>query len=133
ERTPITAAQDWYFRNVVDELGSTAVDYWTADPDAMGGAAKAVNVGGTVVGSLPALFGMPSMFLMQSGVDPAAELIRQDVDVETAAMVGGVNLAANAIGIRLPAAWGNTLTQRLATGVGGNLAVGVAADAASQA
>lgn len=131
ELAPITDAQDWYFRNVVDDLGSDAVDAWTPSPEAMGSAAKAINVGSNVVGTLPQLFGMPSVFLAQSGMDPATELVRQGVDSDTAAVVGGINLAANAIGLRLPAAWGTTLTQRLATGAGSNLGLGIAADAGS--
>src|SRR5690606_10117289 len=36
-----------------------------------------------------------------------------------------------AVGMRLPAAWGTTLAQRIGTGAGANLGVGVAADAIS--
>ena len=126
-------AADWYFRNVVDDTGGNAVDAWTANPEAMGSAAKALNVGSTVIGSLPQMIATPELFLAQSGLDPATELVRQGVDTKTALAVGGANLAANAIGMKIPAAWGNTLTQRLLTGVGSNLGIGVAADAASNA
>lgn len=123
--------KDWYYRNVVDELGGKAVDAWTPDPASMGSASKALNVGGNVLGSIPQMIGMPGTFLASSGVDPAVELIDQGVDPNTAMKVGAVNLTANAIGMKIPAAWGNTLTQRLVTGAGANLAVGVAADAGS--
>lgn len=123
--------KDWYYRNVVDEFGGRAVDAWTPDPGAMGSASKALNVGGTVIGSIPQMIGMPSTFLASSAIDPAVELVNQGVDAKTAATVGGANMLANAIGMKLPASWGNTLTQRLVTGAGANLGVGVAADAAS--
>lgn len=128
---PTTSSQDWYFRNVVDEVGSNAVDYWTPDPGTLGSAAKALNVGGMVVGSLPQMLGTPGLFLGASGIDPATELVREGVDADTAAAVGGVQLIANAIGMRLPAAWGTTLGTRVATGAGANLAVGAGADALS--
>lgn len=132
-RKESTAAQDWYFRNVTDDLGSDAVDYWTPDPETMGSASKALNVGTNVVGSLPQILGLPTVFLGTSGADPALELTRQGVDTPTALGVGGVSLLANAIGMKLPASFGNTLTTRLATGAGANLAVGATSDAASGA
>ena len=124
-------ATDWYFRNVVDPIGGRATDYWTADPAAMGSASKALSVGSNVLGSVPQMIGMTGTFLANSALDPAVELIDQGVDTQTAAKVGGVNLLANAVGLKIPAAWGNTLTQRLVTGAGSNLAVGAIADAAS--
>jgi len=99
-----TSSQEWYFRNVVDEVGASAVDYWTPDPGSMGSAAKVLNVGGMVVGSLPQMLGTPGLFLGASGIDPATELVREGVDADTAAAVGGVQLIANAIGRRPPAA-----------------------------
>lgn len=130
ERT--TAFTDRYF-GAVDDVGTSAVDYWTPDPAAMGSAAKAINVVGNVAGSVPQMFGAPALFLAQSGTDPAVELVQEGVDAETAMAVGGVNLGVNALGMRLPAAWGTTLTTRVATGAGANVALGVGADAASGA
>lgn len=127
-----TAYSDRYFR-AVDDFGSDAVDYWTADPAVMGSAAKALNIGANVVGSIPQMIGMPALFLSTAGVDPAVELTRQGVDAGTAMGVGAVNLAVNAIGMRIPAAFGNTLTARVASGAGANLALGVAADTTSSA
>lgn len=132
-RKPTTAAQDWYFRNVTDDIGSDAVDYWTPDPETMGSASKALNVGTNVVGSLPQILGLPTVFLGTSGADPALELTRQGVDTPTALGVGGVSLLANAIGMKIPASFGNTLPTRLLTGAGANLAVGATSDAVSGA
>lgn len=123
--------KEWYYKNVVDDFGSDAVDHWTADPASMGSASKALNVGTNVVGAVPQMFGMPGTFLATSGMDPATELLRQGVDVKTAGSVGGVNLLANALGMKIPASFGSKLLTRLTTGAGANLAVGTAADAAS--
>lgn len=126
-----TGAQDAYFGEVVEGVGSNAVDAWTVDPQTMGSAAKAINVGATVAGAVPQMLGLPSVFLGSAGLDPAADLVRQGVDAETAGAVGGVNLVANAVGMRIPAAFGSTLTARVITGAGSNLAIGAATDAAS--
>jgi len=125
-----TAWRDSYF-SLVDDIGGRATDYWTADPEAMGGAAKAVSVLSQVVGSVPQMVATPGVFLAGAGVDPATELTRQGVDAPTALTVGGVNLASNAIGMRLPAAFGTTMAQKVATGAGANLALGAATDVAS--
>jgi GGDEF domain-containing protein len=124
-------ATDWFFRNVVDDTGTRAVDAWTADPQTMGSAAKAINMVGTVAGSIPQIIATPELFLASSALDPGTEVIRQGGDADTALGVAGVNLAANAIGLKIPNAFGSTLTARVATGAGSNVAVGAAADAAS--
>jgi hypothetical protein len=128
---PVTDKQDWWFKNVVEDIGSTAVDYWTPNPQDMGSAAKTINMVGNVAGSIPQMIGAPGLFLGQSAFDPGTEVIRQGGDADTALGVAGVNLAANALGMRLPAAFGTTLTSRVATGAGANVAIGAAADAAS--
>lgn len=128
-----TATQDAYFRDVVEGVGGSAVDYWTPDPVTLSGTAKAINLIGNVAGSVPQMIGTPGVFLASAGLDPSTELVRQGVDAKTAMAVGGVNLAVNAAGMRLPAAFGSTLTTRLATGAGSNLALGIGADAASGA
>lgn len=131
EQTKITSAQDAYFREAVEGVANNAVDYWRPDPLSMGSAAKTMSVVAEVGGSIPQLFGLPAVFLGQSGMAPATDLVRQGVDPTTAGAVGGVNLAANALGMRIPAAWGTGLATRLATGAGSNLGIGIATDAAS--
>jgi GGDEF domain-containing protein len=121
-----------YFQ-AVDDLGGEAVDFWTPDAREYGTAAKTVGVLSNVVGSVPQMFGTPALFLANSGIDPATELVRQGVDTETAMAVGGANLAANAVGMKLPASVGTNVATRMASGAGMNLAVGAAADAASAA
>ena len=105
-------SQEWYFRKVVDDFGNTAADYWTPDPEVMGSAAKTLNVGGQVVGSIPQMIGTPSLFLGNAALDPSTDLVRQGVDADTAAAVGGVNLLANAAGMKIPASFGSTLVTR---------------------
>lgn len=122
---------DWYFRNVVDELGSDAVESWRPNVGAMGSTARALSTVNTVVGSVPQMIGMPGVFLGNSALSPATDLVREGVDVKTATTVGGVNLAVNAIGMKLPAAWGADLATRVGTGASANLATGIAGDAAS--
>lgn len=128
-----TRAQDWYFEHVVDDLGGQAIEAWTPDPAVMGSVARTMSTANTVVGSVPFLFGTPGLFVATSGADPAIDLVRQGVDPWTAGAVGTVHVAANALGMRIPAAWGSTLTQRLTTGVGSNVAIGAATDAGSAA
>ncbi|UWX04614.1 hypothetical protein H1235_07985 [Pseudoxanthomonas sp. NC8] len=99
----------------------------------MGTTARALNTVNTVVGSVPQMIGTPGVFLTSAAMTPATDLVREGVDVETAATVGGVNLAVNAIGMKLPAAWGSNPATRVGTGAGANLTTGVAADAASNA
>jgi hypothetical protein len=126
-----TAHQEKYFSEVVEGLGGNAVEEWTPDPVIMSGTAKTINMVGNVVGSIPQMIGTPGLFLANAGVDPAVDLTKQGVSTEAALGVGAVNLAVNALGMRLPAAFGTGLTTRLATGAGSNLALGVAADASS--
>jgi len=119
-----------YFETV-DRLGNDAVDYWTPDPSTMGTGAKILNVGSNVAGSLPMMIGAPAGFVAESGIGPSTDLIRQGVDADTAFAVGGTNALANAIGMKLPASFGSTLTTRVATGAGANVGLGVGADAIS--
>lgn len=124
-------AADWYFEHVVDDVGSNAVDFWTPDVAVMGSAARAVSNVGTVAGAVPEMIGAPALFLADAAIDPAADLVRGGVDATTASGVGAMNLAVNAVGLRMPAAFGRSLSMRMATGAGTNLVTGVAADAAS--
>ncbi|HVL08090.1 MAG TPA: hypothetical protein VM512_02885, partial [Burkholderiaceae bacterium] len=124
---------DWYFRNVVDDLGTNAVEQWRPDVAAMSSTARALNTVSTVIGSVPQMLGMPEVFLTNAALSPSTDLVREGVDVPTATTVGGVNLAVNAIGLKLPAAWGTNLATRVGTGAGVNLVTGVAGDTASAA
>lgn len=115
----------------VDEVTNSAVDYWTPDAQTMGGAAQVVNTVSQVVGSVPQIVGAPEVFLTSAALDQPVDLIRQGVDADTATGVGLVNLGVNAIGLRVPPAFGSAIGTRLATGAGANLALGAGADVAT--
>lgn len=122
--------KDAYF-GWVDEVTSSAVDYWTPDAHTMGGAAQMVNTVSQVIGSVPQIVGAPEVFLTSAALDQPTDLIRQGVDADTATGVGLLNLGVNAIGLRVPPAFGSAIGTRIATGAGANLALGVGADAAT--
>lgn len=122
--------KDAYF-GWVDEVTSSAVDYWTPDAHTMGGAAQMVNTVSQVIGSVPQIVGAPEVFLTSAALDQPTDLIRQGVDANTATGVGLLNLGVNAIGLRVPPAFGSAIGTRVATGAGANLALGAGADAAT--
>lgn len=124
-------AADWYFRNVVDDLGQDAVDAWAPDAGATGAAASVMGTAFHVLGSVPQIIGAPQLFLTDATLSPATDVIRQGGSTGAALGTGAVSLAANAVGMRLPAAWGNTLAQRIGTGAAANVAVGAVQNAAT--
>lgn len=130
------AAQDLYFENVVEDLGNEAVDYWTPDANAMGSGAKALSSLYGVVGSLPQILGGPggqALFLNSAALGQSTEVTRQGGSTEAVLGTGALNLGVNALGLQLPAAFGSTLTQKIATGAGANVALGAGSDAANAA
>ena len=124
--------QDWYYRNVVDNLGFNAVDHWTADPAQVGTAGRITGGLAEMVLPLMAGGGNPALLGATESFEPSANLVRHGVDADTAAGVGLTQGASTLVGFKLPAAWGNNLTQRLITGAAGNLAVGTATQGAQQ-
>lgn len=124
-------AAEWVFENVVDGVGQEAVDYWTPDAATSGSAAQTAGTVFQVIGSVPQMFGAPALFLSDAAVAPATDTVMAGGSTEAALGVGGISLAANALGMKIPAAWGNSLATRLATGAGSNLAIGAAQDAAT--
>lgn len=125
-------AQDWYFRNVVDELGGDAVDHWAPNAANVGAAGQTLN--GLVSSLIPlaAGGGNPAPLLATTALDTPVDLLNQGATLGSAVGVGAIQTAATAAGFRLPAAWGNSLMTRLATGAGGNLALGEASRDLSQ-
>lgn len=117
----------------VDDVSNRAVDYWTPDAQTLGGAAQVVNTVSQVIGSVPQIVGAPELFLTNAAFDQSTELVRQGVDSETAVSVGMVDLGVNALGLRIPPAFGSGIGTRVATGAGSNLVLGAGADAVSGA
>lgn len=130
---PQYGAQDWWFKNTVDTLGNEAVDFWRPDASQMGTSAQVLSGVGQIVGSIPQMIGTPEVFLANSAFSPATEMVRQGVDAKTALEAGGLSLAVNAAGFKLPAVVGNTAATRIASGVGINVALGAGNDAATAA
>lgn len=119
-------AKDWYFGNVVDGLGTDAVNAWAPNAADVGTAGQAFNGLISTLVPLAVSGGNPAALLGTVALDTPVDLINQGASLGSALGVGAIQTAAVAAGFRLPAAWGNTLVQRLATGAGGNLAIGAA-------
>lgn len=123
-RGAVTSGQDSYFENVVEDVGQRAVDAWTPDPTQTGTAGRVLGGLAEIVLPLAAGGGNPSLLAATEGLERPASLVKQGVDAKTATAVGAVGAAGTLLGFKLPAAFGTTLTQRLATGAAGNLALG---------
>lgn len=127
-----TAATDWVFENVIDDVMTPAVDFWTPDAQDLGKAGQTLN--SLTTGLVPLLVGggNPVPLLATTALDQPLDLVNQGVDAGTALKVGTVNTVATAVGFKLPFL-GNNLFTRVGTGVGGNLAVGEGSRQASAA
>ena len=68
-----------------------------------------------------------------SGVSETAAQVEDGKPLDTAAELGTITGVTNAVGVAMPAAFGKTLTQRVATGAGTNVLMGAAADEARKA
>lgn len=123
-RGAVTSGQDSYFENVVEDVGQRAVDAWTPDPTQTGTAGRVLGGLAEIVLPLAAGGGNPSLLAATEGLERPASLVKQGVDAKTATAVGTVGAAGTLLGFKLPAAFGTTLTQRLATGAAGNLVLG---------
>lgn len=123
-RGAVTAGQDAYFENVVEDVGQRAVDAWTPDPTQTGTAGRVLGGLAEILLPLAAGGGNPSLLAATEGLERPASLVKQGVDAKTATAVGTVGAAGTLLGFKLPAAFGTTLAQRLATGAAGNLVLG---------
>ena len=128
-RGSTTAGQDAYFRDVVEGIGQNAVDAWTPDPTETGTAGRVLGGLSEIVLPLAAAGGNPSLLAATEGLERPAGLVKQGVGAGTAQAVGLAGAASTLLGFKLPAAFGTTLTQRLATGAAGNLALGAGTSA----
>lgn len=128
---PDTDLTDWYFEHVTEGVGQRAVDHWTPDAAATGAAAQWLGTGFEVIGAVPQILGTPAMFLADAAGSPSVDAVQAGASTPAALGIGAVNLGANAVGMRLPAAWGQSLLTRVATGTGANVGVGAAANAGS--
>jgi len=119
-----TRAQDWYFKNVVDDTVNNAMDYWAPGPQEVG---KAGRLAGELVGGLGQLVigaGNPSLMVANARMGTAVDMVRSGVDAETAQQVGAVAGVATAVGVWLPI-FGKSASSKIATGTIGNIAQGI--------
>ncbi|WP_165710843.1 zeta toxin family protein [Stenotrophomonas maltophilia] len=132
-RGTTTAGQDAYFADVVEGIGQRAVDAWTPDPTETGTAGRVLGGLAEIVLPLAAAGGNPSLLAATEGIERPASLVKQGVGAGTAQAVGLAGSVGTLAGFKLPAAFGSTLTQRLATGAAGNLLLGAGVSGAQYA
>lgn len=119
---------DRYFA-MHDEVFGSAVDFWTPRPQEVGTAGQVV---GQLSGGIVKFLANPALSIADAQLSTAENLVRQGVDATTAQGAGAIAGVSTAIGIRAPAAVGNTLVQRVASGVAINVAQSAAANVATQ-
>lgn len=132
-RGATTAGQDAYFADVVEGIGQRAVDAWTPDPAETGTAGRVLGGLAEIVLPLAAAGGNPALLAANEGLERPASLVKQGVGAGTAQAVGLAGSVGTLAGFKLPAAFGSTLTQRLATGAAGNLLLGAGMSGAQYA
>lgn len=129
---PTTAGQDWYFENVVEDLGQRATEYWAPDPAQTGTAGRIA--GGLMQIAVPLALGggNPSILAANEGIEAPAGLVKQGAGAGTATTFGAVSAGATMLGFKIPASFGSTALQRVGSGAVANLVVGTATAAAQQ-
>lgn len=122
-----TEQQDRYFREH-DDVFNSAVDHWTPRPGEVGVAGQ---VAGQLVGGLAQAVISPALLVGTSQLSTAEDLVRQGVDAGAANVAGDIAGLAMAAGVRLPFL-GQTAAARIASGAGGNVALGAATAGATR-
>lgn len=117
---------DRYFETH-DEVFNSAVDYWTPKPGEVGTAGQ---VAGQLAGGVMQAIVSPALLVGTTQLSAAEDLVRSGVDSTTAQVVGGIQGASMAVGLKLPYL-GQTLATRVLSGAGGNLVQGTAGALAS--
>lgn len=121
-----TEQQDQYFKEH-DEVFNGAVDYWTPKPGEVGTAGQ---VAGQLAGGVMQAIVSPALLVGTTQLSASEDLVRSGVDSTTAQVVGGIQGASMAVGLKLPYL-GQTLATRVLSGAGGNLVQGTAGALAS--
>lgn len=117
---------DRYFETH-DEVFNGAVDYWTPKPGEVGTAGQ---VAGQLAGGVMQAIVSPALLVGTTQLSASEDLVRSGVDSTTAQVVGGIQGASMAVGLKLPYL-GQTLATRVLSGAGGNLVQGTAGALAS--
>jgi len=120
-------AQDWYFKNVVDDPYHSAQEYYKPDAGIVGAGGSVLN---SVVEMLPQLVGGGATLVASTQINTGIDLINQGVDATTAQGVGAIQGLAAGAGVWLPV-MGNTLATKIAYNAMANPAVNMLARGAS--
>ncbi|MFM2290173.1 MAG: hypothetical protein RL684_3316 [Pseudomonadota bacterium] len=121
---------DAYF-GAIDPHLRDATDYWTPNAEENGAAANVL--GGFAEAGIPLALGggNPVPLIATAGLSGAMRASDEGVGPNTAAAVGTIEAAANAVGFKVPFL-GNSLLTRVASGAAGNMAVGAGSTEASR-
>lgn len=94
-----TQAQDWYFKNVVDDPYDSAQNYYKPDGGVVGGGANILN---SVVEMLPQFVGGGASLVASTQLNTGIDLVNQGVDSTTAQGVGAAMGIGTGLGVWLP-------------------------------
>lgn len=94
-----TEAQDWYFKNVVDDPYDSAQNYYKPDGVVVGTGGAVLN---SVVEMLPQFVGGGSSLVASTQLNTAIDLVNEGVDAVTAQGVGTAMGIGTGIGVWLP-------------------------------
>lgn len=119
-----TEYQDAFFEEH-DNVFKAAKDYWRLDPDS---ATTANNIAFGLSQGLTQLVGGPVGFIGAETMNTAQDFAASGVGAGSAVALGVAAGTAGAIGIGLPGQLGTTLTTKLASGAGINVAAGFGLD-----
>lgn len=118
---------DPYFK-ALDELTKDAIDYWTPRPNEVGRVGQVLGSLAEIAPPLMLTGGNPAVLVGSTTADAGVRLTNQGVGTGTASTVATIEGLATYVGFKLPVL-GKTLTQRVGTGVAGNVALGAASRA----
>lgn len=122
-----TEAQDWYFKNVVDDPYQSAQEYYAPDGKIVGAGGSVLN---SVVEMLPQLVGGGASLTASTQLNTGIDLVNQGVDSMTAQGVGAIQGVAAGAGVWLPVI-GKTAAQKVLFSAAANPAINAMARGAS--
>jgi len=125
--TDDTEAQDWYFKNVVDDPYESAQNYYKPDGGVVGTGGNILN---SVVEMLPQFVGGGASLVASTQLNTGIDLVQQGVDAVTAQGVGAAMGIGTGVGVWLPVI-GNTGLQKVLGAAGLNPVVNMVSRAAS--
>lgn len=123
-----TEAQDRHFSKH-DETFGPLIDYFSPNANETGAAAE---IAGALVSTLAQFAISPSLAVGSLQLSTAEDLVKKGVDPGIANLVGATQGAGLGLGIYLPVL-GRTLLQRILTGAGANVGLGIGMRGAAQA